>query len=52
MLELIRTFRARFGINDVGLVLERNRRRGAFEFTCAANGALRSDDLISHSSDP
>jgi hypothetical protein len=52
MLELIRAFRAGLGIDDVGLVLERNRRRGAFEFTSAANGALRSDDFVGHGSAP
>ncbi len=52
MLELIRAFGAGFSINDVGLVLERNRRRGAFKFASAANGALGSDDLIGHGSDP
>jgi hypothetical protein len=52
MLELICAFRARFGVDDVCLVLERNRRRGALEFTSAANGALRSDNFVGHSSAP
>ncbi len=52
MLELICAFRACFSINDVGFVLERNRRSGALEFTSAANGALRSDNFVGHGSAP
>lgn len=52
MLKLIRAFRAGLGINDVGLVLKRNRGGRAFEFTSAANGALRSDNFVGHSSAP
>ncbi len=52
MIEIVLAFRALLGVDNVGLVFERDRSIRAFEFASAANGALRSDDLISHGSAP
>jgi hypothetical protein len=48
VIEIVLAFCALLGINDVGLVFERDRRIGALEFASTANGALGGDDLIGH----
>jgi len=48
MIELTLAFGALLGVNDIGLVLERDRGIRAFEFASTADGALGSDDLVGH----
>lgn len=48
MIELTFAFGALLGVDHIGLVLERDRRVGAFEFASTADGALGSDDLVGH----
>lgn len=40
--------RTLFGIDNVNVALEADCRVGTLELTCTTNGALRSDDLVSH----
>jgi hypothetical protein len=40
--------RTLFCIDNVNVALEADRRVGTLELTCPTNGALRSDDLVSH----
>jgi hypothetical protein len=48
MIEIVLALCAFLGVNDVSLVLERDRSIGALEFTSAAHCALGGDDLIGH----
>jgi len=48
MIEIILALCAFLWVNDVGLVLERDRSIGALEFTGTAHSALGGDDLVGH----